>query len=277
MLGGRSLEMVKRSALEWRQYAALVKMARLYPAAPRMLKRYFLGGGSYPYTCRVRTPTGTAEATLYSHHDVWTVNEVFCREDYRAGPEVRTVVDVGSNIGISALYFLTRGELAHCYLYEPVPRNVERLRLNLRRYEHRFELREIAVADRDGQADFAVEPTGRYGGLDAPGTSRIRVVCRRISAVLDDVLQGEEGIDVLKLDTEGSERATVAAIEERQLARIGTILYETSEPWNPDPERFAMSFACETCRLDNRAPQRLMPTRARGGSSPRSAPRSAPS
>ena len=256
MLGGRSLDLVKRSVLEPQQYAALVKMARVYPAAPRILKRYFLGGGSYPYTCRVRTPTGTAEATLYSHHDVWTVNEVFCREDYRAGSEVRTVVDVGSNIGISALYFLTRGDVARCYLYEPVPRNVERLRLNLRRYEHRFVLHELAVADRNGQADFTVEPTGRYGGLNATGSKRIRVGCRRISAVLDDVLDAEGSIDILKLDTEGTERATVAAIEARQLARIGTILYETSEPWNPDPGRFAMSFACETCRLDNRAPHR---------------------
>ena len=56
----------------------------------------------------MRTPAGVVAPTLHSSHDMFTVNEVFCREDYACGPGIRTVVDVGSNIGISALYFLTR-------------------------------------------------------------------------------------------------------------------------------------------------------------------------
>ena len=38
----------------------------------------------------------------------------------------RAVIDLGSNIGISALYFLTRNADCRVWLYEPVPRNVER-------------------------------------------------------------------------------------------------------------------------------------------------------
>ena len=74
---------------------------------------------------------------------MWTVNEVFCRQDYGADASIRAVVDVGSNIGISALYFLTRSPDCRAWLYEPVPRNVERLRGNLAGYEDRYALREV--------------------------------------------------------------------------------------------------------------------------------------
>ena len=53
-----------------------------------------LGRGDYPYRCPVRTPAGIVAPTLHSSHDMFTVNEVFCREDYAAGPALRTVVDM---------------------------------------------------------------------------------------------------------------------------------------------------------------------------------------
>ena len=165
MLGGRSRLMVAREILRVRNYRALVRMARVYPELGQALRRYFLGRGDYPYRCPVRTPAGIVAPTLYSSHDMFTVNEIFCREDYGTGTGVRTVVDVGSNIGLSALYFLTRDPACRCLLYEPVPRNVERLRLNLAAYEDRYTLHEDAVAAAPGPVSFGVEDTGRYGGI----------------------------------------------------------------------------------------------------------------
>jgi FkbM family methyltransferase len=85
------------------------------------------------------------------------------------------VVDVGSNIGLSALYFLTRPSRPYCFLYEPDPRNTARLRDNVARFADRWELAEAAVAARPGRVRFATEPTGRYGrvgGDPAPRRSR---------------------------------------------------------------------------------------------------------
>ncbi len=229
-------------------------MARLYPTFPAVAKRYFLGGGSYPYACRIRTPTGPIAPTLHSHHDVFTVHEIFGREDYRAGPDLRVAVDVGSNIGISALYFLTRTAESRCYLFEPVPRNVERLRTNLAGYEQRFELEQVAVAARAGTVEFMLEPSGRYGGIGLAGDEHIEVSCRALTDVLDEVLEREGTIDLLKIDTEGAELETVASIPDEQLARIRTVCFETTTPHNPAPGRFDMEFACETVRLDQRAP-----------------------
>jgi FkbM family methyltransferase len=252
VLGGRSVGLVARSIVEPQQYAALGRMVRRYPAFPRVAKRYFLGGGDYPYACRVRTPVGTVSPVTYSHHDVFTIQEIFAREDYRAGPELGVAVDIGSNIGISATYFLTRNRSSRCYLYEPVLRNVERLRANLRGYEERYQLEEVAVGPRSEQVDFTLEPTGRYGGIGVPGGERIQVRCRAIGEVLDEVLEREATIDLLKIDTEGAELDTVRAIPARQLKRIRTICFECTTPYNADPGSFAMQFACETCRLDQR-------------------------
>ena len=250
MLGGRPGGIIGRALVEPGQYVAVARMARRYPAFSDVLKRYLLGGGDYPYPCRVRTPLGIVAPVTYTHHDIFTVQEVFGREDYRADDDLRVAVDIGSNIGISALYFLTRNPDTRCYLYEPVPRNLERLRANLAIYGDRYEVEDVAVAAAGGTVAFTVEPFGRYGGIDVPGEEHIEVRCRAIADVLDEVLEQEGRIDLLKIDTEGAELDTVRAIRADQLALIDTICFEASAPYNPDPGEFAMRFAAETCRLE---------------------------
>ena len=188
-----------------------------------------------------------------------TVNEVFCREDYRAGTDTRVVVDIGSNIGISALYFLTRSPATRCFLYEPVPQNVERLRLNLSGFEDRYEVDQVAVADVEGERPFARERTGRYGSLDREVTDpayagAIEKYLQHVNEVLEGVLGREPVIDVLKLDTEGAEVRTVEAIREELLPHIRTIYLEAGEAGAAALPGFAARFRCETLRLANRAP-----------------------
>lgn len=254
MLAGRPTGLILRSLVEPEHYVALVGMVRRYPDFAQVAKRYFVGGGDYPYRCRIRTPTGLIAPTVHHPHDIMTVHEIFGREDYRYGGRLEVAVDIGSNIGISALYSLSRNHTSRCYLYEPVPRNVERLRANLSGHEQRYMLEEVAVAARDETVEFTVEPSGRYGGIGVDGSEHIVVRCRHIVQVLDEVLAREDQIDLLKIDTEGAELETVAAILPRQLARINTICFETMEPLNPDPQLFTMRFSCQTCRLERRAP-----------------------
>lgn len=249
MLGGREPSLVLSEVVQRQNYVALWRMLTRYPGPRKNLGRYFFGWGSYPYRCRVRTPLGEVAPTLYSHHDVWTVNEVFCREDYPAGPDLGVVVDIGSNIGISALYFLTRNERSRCHLYEPVPENLDRLRANLAGFEDRYELHPVAVADRADTVSFGVEPTGRYGGIDLDLDGAIEVECREINDVLSAVLEREGHIDVLKLDTEGLELPTVRAIRPELLRRIDSIYFEWPEEPEIHPELFERSYANTTCAL----------------------------
>jgi FkbM family methyltransferase len=226
-------------------------MPSRYPRFLDKARRYFTARGEYPYRCEIRTPDGVVAPTLFSHQDMITVNEVFCREDYRIGPDVEVVVDLGSNIGISALYFLTRSPKSRVWLYEPVPRNVERLRTNLAPFEGRWQLDEVAVADRDGDARFAVEPTGRYGSLGLGQSDSIQVRVRHINSVLQEVLNQEARIDLLKIDTEGSEARTLRAASPELLARVGIIYVEDTQRLVDSLSGFNTSRRCSVLRLAN--------------------------
>ena len=248
-LGDRPLDFIAREAVRPSNWVALARMPGRYRHPLDGARRYFTPGGGYPYRCEIRTPLGMVAPTLHSQHDMITVNEIFCREDYRVTDEAEVVVDVGSNIGISALYFLTRSERARAWLYEPVPRNVERLQENLSAFEGRWRLDAAAVADRDGEETFSIEPTGRYGGLGPGHAESIAVRVRHIDDVLREVLEEEGRIDVLKLDTEGVEGRTLASASPELLSRVGVIFAEDIAGEIHPPPGFRASRRASVLRL----------------------------
>ena len=250
MLNDRSLKMIARNITRPSNYVALVRAIRVYERPLAAASRYFLGRGYYPCTARVRTPIGPQDITLFNSQDAITLHEIFCREDYRC-PSPQIVVDVGANIGISALYFLTRSPSTYCELYEPDPHNLVKLLQNLKGHEGRFTVHEAAVADRQGVLAFAREPTGRYGTLetDSPlwnsssGTERINVRVEHVNTVLKQAVARHGMIDLLKIDTEGSELATLLAIDPTLRASIRHIVME----WPDHHVSLAGFHAVPTC------------------------------
>lgn len=210
-------------------YLAFFNMLRRYERFPENFWRYISGKGIYPYQPAIQTPAGKVRPTLYSFHDMLTVNEVFCRNDYRSGKDIHVVVDIESNIGIGALYFLTRNSQAVCYLFEPDPNNVVKLKKNLRGYENRYKLAVNAVSYEAGQLSFGVEPTGRYGGIGVKTGEMITVETLAINEVLKSILEKESRIDLLKMDIEGLELDTVKEIKEEYLLKIKIIYMEYTE------------------------------------------------
>lgn len=227
MFAHRSITQTLRALFEGRHYKALANMAVLSGSFGAVLIRYLTGKGRYPFVCEVKTPLGRIAPTLYSYHDLLTLNEIFFREDYAADGNERVIVDIGSNIGLSALYFLTRNKNATCYLFEPDPRNVERLRGNLSAFTERYILKAAAVADRSGRLEFGLDViSGRYGGLGVETGHSMPVDCVHINEALIDALAQHGRVDLLKIDTEGSELKTIQAIDARLLPKIGKIYCE---------------------------------------------------
>jgi FkbM family methyltransferase len=247
-IGTRDIRTVLGAVRQRRHYTALANMFRVYRSPVPALVRYAFGTGRYPAQIPVRTPLGWFSPTLYSHHDLLTLNEIFCRLDYAAGPTARVVVDVGSNIGLSALYFLTRDPSVRCYLFEPVPQNVERLRVNLAGFEERFTLNQCAVGDTAGEFEFGVEGSGRYGGIGRSTGTSIRVPCRSINDILEEVMSREGRVDLLKLDTEGYEVRTVEAMAPEHLKRTAAIYLEGSPTRPLLPAPFIESRYGSVCR-----------------------------
>jgi FkbM family methyltransferase len=234
-IGNRSIVKIFGAMFNRVHWIALWNMMFTYRRFFDMFRRYVFGAGGYPYAAEVRVPAaagGVLRIMTYYRDDVLTVNEVFCRKDYGNGKNVRVVLDIGSNIGVSALYFLTRNGDAHCYLYEPVPQNIANLRQNLAGFADRYTLYECAVADEAGTVEFGVEETGRYGGIGAETGNVITVECRNINDAVADVLNRHGRIDVLKIDTEGAEIRTVTAIRYEYLNKIAAIYIEAKPAEN---------------------------------------------
>lgn len=232
-VGGRELKTIGKAALERRHYTAARNMVRMYESPAEMFRRYLTTNGVYPYTARVRTPLGPLDLQLYSPDDVRTVNEIFCRRDYDADANDKVVVDFGSNIGISAAYFLSRGTGVFAYLYEPLPLNIERLRRNLVRFSDRYQLTEVAVGPASGEVQFGWESTGRYGGVGATWDNTMTVQCLNSCDILDKVVATHGAIDVLKVDIETLEEAVVKGIPQSLAERIRKIYVEYEFTGNP--------------------------------------------
>jgi FkbM family methyltransferase len=226
VVGGRSLRTLLGAPLQGRHWVAALNMLRVYSRPFDAIVRYLLRRGTYPATMQLNTPLGLAAVTLYSHHDLLTVNEIFCRHDYPADADDRVVVDFGSNIGLSAVWFLTRGPETFTYLFEPLPVNVVRLRRNLSPFEGRFAVQQIAVGVQNATVDFGVEPSGRYGGVGARTGQSVSVTCRDANEVLREILEAHRRIDVLKIDIEGTERELVERIPGDIRRRIESIYVE---------------------------------------------------
>ncbi len=232
-IGSRNVGTVVKALFERRHYHAALNMARLYERPAEMFRRYLTGRGDYPFTTRVKTPSGRLDLRLYTPHDVLTVNEIFCREDYRADADDKVVVDFGSNIGISAAYFLSRGQNVHAYLFEPLPSNVERLQTNLARFTDRYTLEQVAVGPEEGEVEFGWEETGRYGGVGAATGKSISVMCRNSTKVLEEVISAHGQIDVLKVDIETLEEAVIGDIPPSLARHIRKIYVEYDFGENP--------------------------------------------
>lgn len=238
MIGNRPIATIVRAAFQGRNYVAFINMIRLYPRFLNNLWRYVTGRGKYPYDIDVRTPVGRVSMRLYTHHDLLTVDEIFCRNDYPADASLRCVVDLGSNIGISGIYFLTRNRHSTCILYEPDPDNIPKLEHNLRGFQERYTVHQAAVSDESGELEFGKEPTGRYGGLGLRTGTSIVVKCIHINEVLDNILSDNSSIDILKIDTEGVELQTVEAIRPDLLRSISSIYLEAQPAGDIHPQLF---------------------------------------
>jgi FkbM family methyltransferase len=138
--------------------------------------------------------------------------DVLCHEQYslpnRLSP--RTIVDLGSNIGGSVLYFACRYPAARIYGVEPDPATFRKLQANVVALEN-VEVLPLAVGDRDGDAEFFPNPHTWASSLKStfatgPG---ITVQVRTLDTLLDEI--GLDQVDLVKLDIEGSEHDVLRA------------------------------------------------------------------
>ncbi|HXE08549.1 MAG TPA: FkbM family methyltransferase [Acidobacteriaceae bacterium] len=224
---------IAKASFERRHLNAAINMFRRYPYPADVFNRYFFMRGTYPAAIPVNTPAGRILLNVYSQHDILTINEIFCRLDYRADDSDEIVVDFGSNIGISAAYFLTTSPASHTYLFEPLISNVERLHKNLAPYQGRYTLTEAAVGTTNGQVEFGWEESGRYGGVGMATGNYISVRCIDSNEILQTIVEKHGRIDILKIDIETLEEAVTTRIPVETARKIKKVYVEFPFSSNP--------------------------------------------
>jgi FkbM family methyltransferase len=124
------------------------------------------------------------------------------------------VVDLGANIGVSALYFRLRYPEATIYCFEPDPANLRRLRAQAAVLEN-TRVRNVALWSSNGTLSFYTDP--HRGSLSAVSPvydrqQEIHVQARTLGAVLEG--ESISVVDVLKVDVEGAEEEALVGFEE---------------------------------------------------------------
>jgi FkbM family methyltransferase len=173
---------------------------------------------------------GTSDAHVAYECFLHRKRNAYASKNLPKREDVKTVVDVGANVGASILFWRSLYPVARIYGFEPEPGNFEMLRRNTERLRDVHVFNE-ALGDATGEMKFIHSPgAGNEGGWStyqrgAQGGEKVVVL---------PVVRGEDRmkalgitrIDVLKVDTEGAERLVLAGLGKDLLAGTGYVCGE---------------------------------------------------
>jgi FkbM family methyltransferase len=186
------------------------------------------GRGVFQYRGRpVHYRAGTSDMTLI--HDILLYKGP--KAEYWL-PDVvapRTILDLGANIGLTAIYYANRFPQAVIHAVEPLPANYELLVENTRPYAN-VTTHNLALGAQDGHMPMRLSARpGNFGGaslygVDASPEQTVDVPVRDAAAFCRDI--GLDRVDLIKIDTEGAEYDILTALEPNLLFRVRWIIGE---------------------------------------------------
>lgn len=163
---------------------------------------------------------------LSSYAELQVVDEVFLRGEYELtlpGGPPGVIVDAGSNVGASVLFFHATYPDALIVAIEPDHETFERLRVNTGGLE-RVRAVNVALGSSDGRRPFYRTPESWTSSLrpSAGASEEIEVQVRSLASLLDEL--GITTVDLLKLDVEGGEEELLQ--DRPSLRRVNAIVGE---------------------------------------------------
>lgn len=176
--------------------------------------------------------------------DIRVFKQIFVDNEYDSLnlPETaNTIVDLGANIGLSALFFLKKYPNAHIIAVEPDTINFEFMKRNLEDYSNHVALIKAAIWPSDGEVSL-VEHDESNEGLGAWGyrTETLTEGAEgSVSAISIPTLMNQfsmDFIDILKVDIEGAEYELFEKDYESWLDKVGLIIIETHDRFKPNSE-----------------------------------------
>jgi FkbM family methyltransferase len=204
------------------------------------------------FTVTLRAFETEARCTISDFSHVLLLEAIFLDGDYaidaQAAPQ--TIVDLGSNVGLSLVYFRMRFPQARILGFEPDPVAYALLQRNAAPLAD-VTVRHVAVGDRDGTATFWSAPGAVASSLEQTHEAQrpVEVPIHTLERLLADA--GVGSVDILKLVVEGSEFRALRSIED--LGRVKAITGEVLLlPEDPERDEDAFRALLEGFALDLR-------------------------
>ena len=172
--------------------------------------------GTKPVTVQLRFGETMPFCYRPGSTDLLALEQVFLDGQYDDGsiaPEtVEFIVDLGGNIGVTAMLWAQRYPAARMVLVEPDPGNFTLLERNTAAFRNRCLLINAAVSDHCGQTSF-FRSEREYGHSLLKGDDCVSEICVEtltMPAILR--LVGFPRVDLLKMDIEGGEQIVMPTI-----------------------------------------------------------------
>ncbi len=176
-------------------------------------------------------------ALEYLFREVFSSGEYF----FETSNTKPVIIDCGSNIGMSVLYFKYLFHDAKIMAFEPNPNTFRLLQKNMEVNGIRdVELHDIALSDREGEISFFVssDPGTLLGSTrsDRGGDVELKTKADKLSKYI----RNQQKIDLVKIDVEGSELNIVnELIESSALQKAEQYIIEYHHRINNDPSALA--------------------------------------
>jgi FkbM family methyltransferase len=168
---------------------------------------------------------------LRNFESLKTAFSVFCRLDYPCeSGKAFVFLDVGANVGISAVYFLSRNSRSTVHCYEPDASNLGFLRANLAPFGARARIHARAIGVARGTVTLYCSEDGKYSSTlsnkDAAAVQRVD--CDSFDDALRE-LGREDWPVIVKLDVEGIERDLISHVDFARHPCVARLLCESTD------------------------------------------------
>ncbi|GIW68628.1 MAG: hypothetical protein KatS3mg100_122 [Candidatus Parcubacteria bacterium] len=193
-----------------------------------------------PAALRVTVSVGgkKAQIELGSHNDLGVLLEVFAQKVYDAPQfpaSASTIVDLGANIGMAAVWFALRYPQATIHAFEPNPQTFARLRRHAAQFEGRIVPHSLGLGEKEGETLLYVDEAHPGASLQKRRESQAGISVR--VAPLENLFAlaapNGELIDIVKFDIEGAEAILFSSpleVLRRARSYIGEIHEDLLQP-----------------------------------------------
>lgn len=218
-----------RQIKNWNNWSSAIRAIRVF-ANPVKFFKYVLNPKIETFLT-LKTPTGPQHIWCRNQETAKTTYSVFAREDYLTDERHWDIIDIGSNVGVTAVYFLSRNAQNKIYCVEPDPNNLPFLEKNIEVFEGRTFLQKVAVAPKDvGRMTMNLSRDGKYSSLlpiKDEGSTITEVEVVPINTVIEEALSLLDAENVMiKIDIEGMEHDVAKAIDFFAFPRIKRLIVE---------------------------------------------------